>query len=82
MGAVRDSGNDTTEDEDNDPGEGQENSVDDSIALFLAASQEKSEETCSERDDSCSKQDTERDVFELVNIYIADVTFKGFDCKE
>ena len=82
MGAVRDSGNDATEDEDNDPGEGQENSVNDSVELFLAASQEKSEETCSERDASCSKQDTKRDVFELVKVYIADVTLKGLDCEE
>jgi len=82
FGAVRDSCNDATEDEDDDPGEGQENTVDDSVALFLAASEEKSEESCSECDDACSEQDTERNILEFVNVDITEVALNGFESEE
>lgn len=79
FGSVRDSCNDATEDEDDDPGEGQENAVNDSVALFLAACEKKSEESCSERDDTCSEQDTERNILELVNFDSTEVALNGFD---
>jgi hypothetical protein len=82
LGSVWSSSDNYAKDEHQNPGDGQNDTESDSVALRLAAGEEEAKETGYEGNYACTEENSERDVFEVFNLHVGVVSLKGLDVEE